>query len=88
MLILVALWVVFWFAFAVMSNSTVGLAVGLIVAFGGPRLLDVAIARGSRRDDLLGRWCRRQERLYGRLGQRWRRRPPWRLMRASARRRP
>ena len=66
MLIIAGLWfAVFISAAALSKNSFLSVAY-LLVAIGGPLLLDRAISKGAQRQDLIGRYCRRQQRIYRR----------------------
>jgi hypothetical protein len=64
MLIIAGLWFAIFISTAAVSKNSLLSVVWLVVAIGGPALLDFAILRGTRRKDLLGRWCRRQRRNY------------------------
>lgn len=66
MLIIVGLWFAVFISAAAVSKNGFTSVVFLLVAIGGPLLLDLAVARGAKRQDLIGRYCRRQQRIYRR----------------------
>lgn len=58
MLVICALWIVVCVAAGAAHGGQLGLVAGLLVGFGGVTLVEVAMRRGAKRSDLLGRWCR------------------------------
>lgn len=66
MLILAGLWFAVFISAAAISKSGFLSVVFLLFAVGGPLLLDLAVARGAQRQDWIGRYCRRQQRIYRR----------------------